>query len=125
DRKSAVAHVNEAVANDYKVVVVVAAMGQKSDPYATDTLLDVVQSNEAVIADREWDVLASCGEVISAVVFTSLLNKSGLNTTTMTGAQAGFRTNDVYREAKILDVKTDKLLRELEDHNVIVVTGFQ
>lgn len=125
DRERASVHVNEAVEKGYKVVVVVSAMGRKTDPYATDTLLDLIDSKEAKITNREWDLLASCGEVISAVVFSNMLNGSGLKATTMTGAQAGFCTNDDYRKAKIVDVKTDKLRKMLNHHDVVVVTGFQ
>lgn len=125
DRSRASSHVGEAVEEGYKVIVVVSAMGRKTDPYATDTLLGLIGSDEAKISDREWDLLASCGEVISAVVFSNLLNNNGLKATTMTGAQAGFRTNDDYRHAKIVDVETEKLRRTLNSHDVVVVTGFQ
>lgn len=38
-RQHAKRHINNALAEGYKVVVVVSAMGRKGDPYATDTLL--------------------------------------------------------------------------------------
>lgn len=125
DRKKASFHVKEAVEEGYKVIVVVSAMGRKADPYATDTLLSLIDADEAKISDREWDLLASCGEVISSVVFSNLLNRANLQATAMTGAQAGFRTNGDYRHAKIIDVKTDKLRQALNHCDVIVVTGFQ
>src|SRR5699024_5044100 len=93
DRQKATQHVQNAVGDGYKVVVVVSAMGRKTDPYSTDTLLDLVAENGGKVTNREWDLLASCGEVISAVVFSNLLNGKGVKATTMTGAQAGFRTN--------------------------------
>src|SRR5699024_6921761 len=65
------------------------------------------------------------GEVISAVVFSNLLNHSDLTSTTMTGAQAGFRTNDDYCKAQIIDMKCMKLRKYLQEHDVVVVTGFQ
>lgn len=125
DRNKAASYVNEAVNEGYKVIVVVSAMGRKTDPYATDTLLELINAEEAKISNREFDLLASCGEIISSVVFSNLLNHTGLKATAMTGAQAGFRTNDDYRRAKIIDIKTDELQNTLNSHDVVVVTGFQ
>lgn len=125
DRKRACEHVQDAVKEGYKTVVVVSAMGRKGDPYATDTLLGLVGGNEAIITSREWDMLASCGEVVSAVVFTDLLKRAGLKAAAMTGAQAGFRTNGDHRNAKIIDMRCDRLREMLKDHEVVVVTGFQ
>lgn len=125
DRKRASEHVQDAVKEGYKTVVVVSAMGRKGDPYATDTLLGLVGGNEATITSREWDMLASCGEVVSAVVFTDLLKRAGLKAAAMTGAQAGFRTNGDHRNAKIIDMKCDRLREMLKGHDVVVVTGFQ
>lgn len=53
----------------YKVVTVVSAMGRKGEPYATDTLLSLVNQEESHISNREQDLLLSCGELISAIVF--------------------------------------------------------
>jgi aspartate kinase len=125
DRKRASEHVQDAVKEGYKTVVVVSAMGRKGDPYATDTLLELVGGNKAKITPREWDMLASCGEVISAVVFTDLLKRAGLQATAMTGAQAGFRTNGDHRNAKIVDMRCERLRDTLTNHDAVVVTGFQ
>lgn len=125
DREKARSHIGDAVKNGYKVIAVVSAMGKKHDPYATDTLLDLVGGRDAKISAREWDLLASCGESISAVVMSDELNRSGLRATAMTGDQAGFRTNDVHRNAKIIDMKCDRLMGMLEQFDVVVVTGFQ
>ncbi|HET7629110.1 MAG TPA: aspartate kinase [Bacillales bacterium] len=125
DRERAAFHVREAVGDGHKVVVVVSAMGRAGDPYATDTLLGLVGGEQTEITDREWDMLVSCGEVISSVVFSNELNKMGLKAAAMTGAQAGFRTNDEHRDAKIIDMKCERLRDQLNDSDVVVVTGFQ
>ncbi|RBN40080.1 aspartate kinase, partial [Priestia megaterium] len=109
----------------YKVVVVVSAMGRKGEPYATDTLLSLVDGNKASLNKRELDMLMACGELISSVVFTNLLNENGIKATALNGAQAGFVTNDDFTNAKILEMKCDRLLKELEEYDVVVVTGFQ
>ncbi|MCQ6280146.1 aspartate kinase [Bacillus sp. EB600] len=124
-RKHAQRHVEKALADGYKVVVVVSAMGRKGDPYATDTLLSLVNGNLSKISKREQDLLLSCGESIASIVFTNMLLESGIHATSLTGAQAGFRTNNDHTNAKIIEMKCERLLRELEQSDVVVVAGFQ
>ncbi|MCM3113918.1 aspartate kinase [Neobacillus sp. MER 74] len=124
-RKYAQSHIEKALADGYKVVVVVSAMGRKGDPYATDSLLSLVGGNLSKISKREHDLLLSCGEVISSVVFVNMLLESGINAVSLTGAQAGFRTNNDHTNAKIIDMQCDRLLSELESNDVVVVAGFQ
>lgn len=124
-RQHAIKHIKKAKAEGYKVVVVVSAMGRKGDPYATDTLLSLVENNNAMINKRENDLLLSCGEIISSVVFTNMLLENGIHATALTGAQAGFRTNNDHTNAKIIEMKCERLLKELEKYDVIVVAGFQ
>ncbi|MGN7310481.1 aspartate kinase [Alkalicoccobacillus gibsonii] len=121
-RKLAANHVRKAVEDGMKVIVVVSAMGRTGDPYATDTLLGLASST---LDKREQDLLVSCGEVISSVVFSDLLKSYGLKAQAMTGAQAGFRTNDEFSNAKILDMKSDHLRGLLAHQDVLVVAGFQ
>lgn len=124
-RKYAKGHIEKALADGYKVVVVVSAMGRKGDPYATDTLLSLIGGNLSKISKREQDLLLSCGEVISSVVFVNMLLAKGIQAVALTGAQAGFRTNNDHTNAKINEMKCDRLLRELESNDVVVVAGFQ
>ncbi|SFA73333.1 MULTISPECIES: aspartate kinase [unclassified Bacillus (in: firmicutes)] len=124
-REHAKKHIEKALAEGYKAVVVVSAMGRNGDPYATDTLLSLVGGSDSNISKRELDLLMSCGETISSVVFANMLVENGINATAMTGAQAGFRTNNDFTNAKIMEMKCDRLIRELENVNVVVVAGFQ
>ncbi|WP_243386924.1 aspartate kinase [Bacillus kexueae] len=124
-RQNALEHIIAAKEKGYKVVVVVSAMGRKGDPYATDTLLSLVENGIETISKREQDLLLSCGEIISSVVFTSMLKRNGLQATALTGAQAGFVTTQDHTNAKIIDMKCDRLLELLAEHDVIVVAGFQ
>ncbi|PFO05868.1 aspartate kinase [Bacillus sp. AFS076308] len=124
-RKHALGHIEKALSEGYKVVVVVSAMGRKGDPYATDTLLSLIGGNLSKISKREHDLLLSCGEAISSIVFTNMLLESGINAAALTGAQAGFRTNNDHTNAKIIEMKCDRILRELETNDVVVVAGFQ
>ncbi|WNB90348.1 aspartate kinase [Bacillus sp. NEB1478] len=123
-RTQAVRHIQKAVDEGYKVVCVVSAMGRNGDPYATDTLLELLDGNNK-ISNREQDLLLSCGEIISSVVFSGLLNASGLSAAALTGPQAGFRTNDDFTNARIIDMKCERIKSELQSNDVIVVAGFQ
>lgn len=124
-RTHALGHIKEALEKGYKLIVVVSAMGRKGEPYATDTLLNLVNGKRSKVSQRELDLLMSCGETISSIVFSNLLNENGIHSMAMTGATAGFRTNDEFGNAKILDMKCSRLLKELENYDVIVVAGFQ
>lgn len=100
-------------------------MGRKGEPYATDTLLSLVNQEESTISKREQDLLLSCGELISAIVFSNMLNENGIKAAALNGAQAGFVTNDDFTNAKIIEMNCDRIHEELENVDVIVVTGFQ
>jgi aspartate kinase len=124
-RSHAMNHIKKAISEGYKAVVVVSAMGRKGDPYATDTLLGLIGGNTSLISKREHDLLLSCGETISSVVFSNMLLENGVKAIALTGAQAGFRTNSEHTNARILDMKCERLLRELEQVDAVVVAGFQ
>ncbi|KGA98545.1 aspartate kinase [Alkalihalobacillus alcalophilus ATCC 27647 = CGMCC 1.3604] len=122
-RGLAAGHVMRAIEDGYKVIVVVSAMGRAGQPYATDTLLGLM--DRTIMPKREQDLLVSCGEVISSVVFTEVLLKKGLKARALTGAQAGFRTNEDFTQAKITDMRSEHLKTLLADFDVVVVAGFQ
>ncbi|MEF7561754.1 aspartate kinase [Bacillus infantis] len=124
-RAHAKRHIKKALSEGYKVVAVVSAMGRQGDPYATDTLLSLIGGSGSKISKRENDLLLSCGETISSIVFTNMLKEEGIEASALTGAQAGFRTNSDFTNAKIIEMKCDRLLRELEESDVVVVAGFQ
>ncbi|MDQ0161789.1 aspartate kinase [Aeribacillus alveayuensis] len=124
-RKHALEHIKDALDEGYKVVVVVSAMGRKGDPYATDTLLSLLEGGIQSVSKREQDMLLSCGEIISSVVFTSMLNGNGIKAQALNGAQAGFITTNDHTNAKIVKMKCDRLIELLKTHDVVVVAGFQ
>lgn len=118
-------HIQFALDEGYKVVVVVSAMGRKGEPYATDTLLSLIDGSKRNVNNREIDLLMSCGEVISSIVFTNTLLQNGIKATSLTGAQAGILTNDQHTNAKIVDINCNRLKEELNKNDVVVVAGFQ
>lgn len=118
-------HIKDALASGYKLVVVVSAMGRKPDPYATDTLLDLVDYPAHNNSDRELDLLMSCGETISAVQLTNELKKNDIRASALTGAQAGFITDDDFTKATIKHIETSRITQEFKTNDVLVVAGFQ
>src|SRR5690625_2856621 len=109
----------------YKLVVVVSALGRKPDPYATDTLLDMVNFPANHNSSRELDLLLSCGETIASVVLSNELQKHHITATALTGAQAGFVTNDDFNQAKIKKVNPERLRKEFSRRGVVLFRGSQ
>ncbi|WP_156289115.1 aspartate kinase [Oceanobacillus salinisoli] len=125
NRQHVIKHIKNALMKDYKLVVVVSALGRKPDPYATDTLLSLVNFPANKNSNRELDLLMSCGEIISSVVLSNELQDQHIAATALTGAQAGFITTEDFTQAKIKKVKPDRIYKELEKNDVVVVAGFQ
>ncbi|HEY8888822.1 MAG TPA: aspartate kinase [Clostridium sp.] len=124
-RKLVVKKILNAKSLGYFPVVVVSAMGRKGEPYATDTLLSLVDDNLKVSNPLAMDLLVSCGEIISTVIMCNELNNNGIDTVPLTGGQAGIITDSNYTNAAILNVETKKILSILQNGKTPVVAGFQ
>jgi len=109
----------------YAPVVVVSAMGRRGEPYATDTLIDLVKSIHNDIEPRELDLLISCGEIISTVVMATSLKKMGYAAVALTGGQAGIYTDGNYGCAQILDIDPKPIINHLCQGKIVIVAGFQ
>lgn len=126
NRDHVIRQIKQALDKQYKLVVVVSAIGRSPDPYATDSLLKMVDYEVTTESTkRELDMLMSCGETIASVVLSNELQQNDINATALSGAQAGLITNDEYNEAKIKHVKPERIKNELQTHDVVVVAGFQ
>jgi len=109
----------------YFPVVVVSAMGRKGEPYATDTLLSLVDDDLKVSNPLAIDLLMSCGETISTVIMCNELNNINIDAVPLTGGQAGIITDSNYTNASILNVDPQKILDVLKKGKTPVVAGFQ
>ncbi|EAE0855957.1 aspartate kinase [Listeria monocytogenes] len=118
-------HIKQVLKEGYKVVVVVSAIGRYGDPYATDTLLELIGAKNTQLTAREQDTLLSVGETISASVFTNMLKEAGIKAEAFSGGQAGIITSDDHLNAKITEVDTTRLKNALAELDVAVVAGFQ
>ncbi len=122
-RRAITARVASARAEGIDPVVVVSAMGRSPEPYATDTLLSLV--DPAHLTPHERDLLMSVGETISAVVMASELRAAGIDAYAMTGFDAGICTDTVDGCATIDMIDTSLIETRIEAGQVPVVTGFQ
>ncbi|EAE3609981.1 aspartate kinase [Listeria monocytogenes] len=118
-------HIKQVLKEGYKVVVVVSAIGRYGDPYATDTLLELIGAKNTKLTAREQDTLLSVGETISASVFTNMLKEAGIKAEAFSGGQAGIITSNDHLNAKITEVDTTRLKNALAELDVAVVAGFQ
>jgi aspartate kinase len=103
-----------------QVVVVASAMGD-----TTDDLIRLAHQVSEQPDEREMDVLASTGEVVSSTLLSMALRSLGHKAISLSGAQAGIQTDAAYTKARILNVNPKRIARELERDNIVIVAGFQ
>jgi len=103
-----------------EVVVSVSAMGD-----TTDELLTLASRVSANPPPRELDVLLSTGEIVSSALLSMALHDLEVDAVSLSGPQAGIRTDSVYRKARIAGIDTARLERELAARRVVIVAGFQ
>ncbi len=102
------------------VVVVVSAMG-----HTTDHLVKLANEISETPPSRELDMLLSTGEGISIALLAMALETAGCRAVSMNAMQVGIITENIHSKARIVDIKTDKLQRHLQEGKVVVVAGFQ
>ena len=105
---------------DNKVVAVVSAMGD-----TTDDLIALSQQVSKNPEPREMDVLLSTGELVSCTLMAMTLRSMGHKAISLSGAQAGIRTDSSHGQAQISDMAPDRLIQELDNDTIVIVAGFQ
>ena len=124
-RMQVVEHVRRARGEGYQVAVVVSAMGRRGDPYATDTLLDLLRGDESPVDRRDYDMMFVCGEIISVVVMAHILKREGIPAVGLTGAQALIYTDGRHGEAEIVEIDPSRMQSHLGCGEVPVIAGCQ
>ncbi len=102
------------------VVVVISAMGD-----TTDDLIKLARQITDEPDSRELDVLLSTGEIVSSTLLAMALKKMGYAAISLSGAQAGIYTDNAHSRARIQAIGPQRILKELEKDNIVVVAGFQ
>ena len=106
--------------NGKKVVVVVSAMG-----HTTDILTKLAKEISPNPSSREMDMLLSTGEGVSIALLAMALQAQGCDAISMNAMQVGIITEKIHTKARILEIKTDKILKNIEEGKVVVIAGFQ
>jgi aspartate kinase len=112
--------VKAARADGHDVVIVVSAMYGE-----TDRLIRLANGLTHLPDPREYDALISTGEQVSMALLSIALNASDCPARSYTGPQIGIVTDATHTKARILDVKTDVIRRELDIGRVVIIAGFQ
>ena len=104
------------------VIVVVSAMGDSTD--------ELISLSEAVAGGtqpdaREMDTLLSTGELVSSTLMAMALKARGCDSISLSGIQAGIKTDAVHGSARIADINTDRIRTELDKGRIVIVAGFQ
>ncbi len=106
--------------NGNDVVVVVSAMG-----HTTDHLVKMAKALSPNPSSREMDMLLSTGEGVSIALLTMAIQAKGYDAVSFNAMQVGIMTENIHSKARIINIKTEKLRKNLEEGKVIVVAGFQ
>jgi aspartate kinase len=117
-------HVAARIARDRRegadLVVVVSAMGD-----TTDHLTELAAAITDQPDPREMDLLLATGEHISGTLVAMALQAAGVEAVSLTGPQAGIRTDSSHGRARIANIDPARLQREIERGRVVIVAGFQ
>lgn len=106
--------------NGKNVVVVVSAMG-----HTTDILTKLAKEITPNPSSREMDMLLSTGEGVSIALLAMALQAQGCDAVSMNAMQVGIITEKIHTKARILEIRTEKVLKNLEEGKVVVIAGFQ
>ena len=107
----------------FNMVVVVSAMGKSTDQLlnkATKIIKDISAKH-----NRDLDMLLSTGELVSATLLSMAINSNGVNAISLTGTQAGIKTNLNYGSARISNIEISRIKKELNSNKIVIVAGFQ
>src|SRR3954462_8568459 len=102
------------------VVVVISAMGKE-----TDDLLRIARDVSATRPGREMDMLITAGERKAMALLCMALHDLGVEADSFTGSQAGFITDTRHTNAKIVEMRPERVREALEAGRVPVVGGAQ
>lgn len=102
------------------VVVVVSAMGK-----TTDELLRLAKEISPSPSKRELDMLLTTGEQVTISLLAMAIQRKGYDAVSYTGWQAGIETEEVFGQARILNIRTERIKEQLSNGKIVIVAGFQ
>lgn len=113
-------HICATLSAGYGVAVVVSAMGDE-----TDRLVDLAQSIQSKPNKRELDALLATGEQRSATLMSMAINALGYESRSYAGWQLPITTDGDSGCARIVEINTDCIIKDLKNKVVPVISGFQ
>lgn len=112
--------ITETYRRGHRVVVILSAQGD-----TTDDLIAKARQINPNASMREMDMLLSTGEQISCALCAMAIETMGYPVVSLTGWQAGIKTNSSYGNARIKRIEPERILAELDKKSIVIVTGFQ
>ena len=112
--------ITEQYRKGHSMVVVLSAQGD-----TTDDLIEKAQEINPRGSKREMDMLLSTGEQISIALCSMAIEAMGYQVISLTGWQAGMRTDSGYGAARIKNINTERIRAELDKNRIVIVAGFQ
>ena len=91
----------------------------------TNQLVTLAKKYQTILHQREYDALISTGENVSASLLAMCIQEMGKKAISLSGFQAGILTETLHSKAKIIDIHTERIEKELNDNNIVIITGFQ
>ena len=110
----------ESKKNGNDIVVVVSAMQGE-----TNRLTELAKSIDVDASGRELDSLLSTGEQVTIALLSLAISELGYKAISLTGAQAGIITSDIFNKARIKYINSEKIKKLLRNDNIVVIAGFQ
>ena len=102
------------------VIVVLSAQGD-----TTDDLIAKAEEINPRASKREMDMLLATGEQISVALCAMALEGMGLPCVSLTAWQVGIKSTGAHSDARIKRIETDRVQNELDQHRIVIITGFQ
>ena len=112
--------ITETYRRGHSLVVVLSAQGDTTD----DLIAKAAEINPRA-SKREMDMLLSTGEQISCALCAMAIEGMGYPVVSLTGWQAGFKTNSIHSAARIKTIRSERIMAELDKRKIVIITGFQ
>ncbi|MBQ7447484.1 MAG: aspartate kinase, partial [Eubacterium sp.] len=122
--KERIFNVARIVTEDYKngddVVVVLSAMGK-----TTNNLIAMAEDINPKAPKREMDMLLATGEQVSVALLAMALHSMGIPAISLNAFQVAMHTTSTYSNAKFKRIDSERIMNELDQRKIVIVTGFQ
>jgi aspartate kinase len=102
------------------LVVILSAMSG-----ITDHLIDMAREVTEAPDGRELDVLLATGEQTTSALLAMMLKSMGYPAQSLLGHQAEVVTDQCHGNARIVDIRADRIKKLLKERHIVVIAGFQ